>query len=141
MSQQRSLETLEVMLAELGRQLTDVRAAQVEMSRSLQIMVRLDAEHANTAKALGRAFDSIKEMDLRIDAIDAQVPDGLSARLLKLEEHAPINSMTSGWVVKAAFLVVVAVAAFVWGRATELQQEIKPPAYPAASYPPYPPKP
>lgn len=137
---QRSLETIEVMLQDVARQVADVRVSQADMSRSLQIIVRLEAEHSNTAKALGRAFDSIKELDARVTSVDAQVPERLNDRLLKLEEHAPINSLTSSWITRAVFLVVVFAAAFLWGRATERQPEQKPPGYPPAAYP-YPPQP
>lgn len=119
---QPGLEAMQVSLQTLARDFTEMKQLQAEMARGLQALIRLDTEHAATAKALGRAFDALEKLETRHAALDAQVPERLTERLMRLEEERPVNNLASGWVMKAVVGIVVVVAAFIWGAALERQR-------------------
>lgn len=114
-----SLEAMQVLIARLADDFKEMKDLQAQMAQGLQTLIRLDTEHQQTARALGRAFDQIKELERRHADLDGQVPERLAERLRTLEDRAPINNLTSGWVLKLVLAGAVAYAAFMAGAATE----------------------
>lgn len=81
-------------LAAMQAQLGEMRDAITRLADSYQKLSLLEERQVVTRESLERAFEQI---------------DKLSTRVQTLEREQPINSRTTGWVEKAAGLILAAV--------------------------------
>ena len=126
-----NLETLAAIMQTVATTVDEMREEQRKMREDLSLIRIIEADHAHTSKALGRAFESIDEIKGDIKRIDNEIPERLADRLLAIEAHQPTQKLVSSVVIKALVGITFVVGAFIWGRAIERQA----PQYPVPTVP------
>ncbi|MGL6289257.1 MAG: hypothetical protein ACRC2H_01055 [Silanimonas sp.] len=114
-----SLETIAALMQAVADNVEQMREEQREIRAEINVIRRVDVEHAHTAKALGRAFDEIKRIDQIIAALDAQIPERLLERLLAIETHQPNQKLSSTVVLRGVAAVLTLLLAFFFGKTVD----------------------
>lgn len=73
-------------LQAVAEDVADIKTAMRDVSLAVVQLARLEERHSSTDKALGQAFDAIRDHGFRIKV---------------LEERAPIHNLVSGWILAA----------------------------------------
>jgi len=68
------VELLEHRVGEVERAVSDIRDAVHSISEAVQAIAALEERHAETTRALGRAFTAIQDVDTRVRAIEVVLP-------------------------------------------------------------------
>lgn len=88
---------------ELEHRMNTVERAIEKISDSMAILVRLETEHLETRRAIGRAFKSIEEHEDRIREIEIAVPPLKETRRLVIGALILIACAVGGIVLDAVF--------------------------------------
>jgi septal ring factor EnvC (AmiA/AmiB activator) len=106
------MEHLSSRMDTLAHRMEGMEGVLRNLASAIERLARLEERHIATAEGLGRAFKAIEALEARLKEDIEQVEkhaDKLGERLEALERHAPVHSMASGMVFKAATHVVTAV--------------------------------
>lgn len=105
--------------ARLGRVEAAIDSIQQSSSRiadSLERLVRLETEHVETRRGLGRAFGKLTDLDGEMTA--------LGGRLQAIESHMPLHQAVVGSVMALAGLIVLAALGLVWWKSTGMSPSL-----------------
>ncbi len=88
-------------MTDLQQEIADLRRATLQIADAVERLTRLEERHASTATALERAFGAIGK---------------LTERVVELERAAPVQAITTRWVLGGVWAVLGAVGAIVIQR-------------------------
>lgn len=86
--------SVEVRLGNIEYGLTKLEAAVQKLAEAMVQVARLEVQLAHNGEAVQRAFTTIERLVQRLDHHESAA----DARMRALEDAAPINKITSGWV-------------------------------------------
>lgn len=84
-------EVLSEQIHAMQSDISEIKATMRDVADALIKQARLEERHTTIAEGLGRAFAAIKSIELRV---------------LNLERAAPVQKMTSGWVIDSMKFVL-----------------------------------
>lgn len=100
---------LGMQLASVQSDTSEMKTVVGEINKSLQVLVRLEAQYAETRGSLTRAFEGVDKTNLRVDALEA--------RLRPIEVAQPGLQESRGWIIAiagaAVGMMLIAIASLV----------------------------
>ena len=91
-------EMLEMRVARVESDVTEIKSAVKSIDESLKALVRLEVHHEETRDGLHRAFSEIEKIEERLSSIEVKMPT---------------LQLTSGWVISALIIAAGATGAAV----------------------------